>query len=208
MTPAEQSRAREIIGKATPGAWSYENLNWVGTPLFAVRASAKPNDRGITIFDNIEPDANSYNNIEFITEAHDLFPKALAHIEALETEIAERKAGRTPRVQEPAISPAEIARAKELLENATKGEWSWEDDSHLGKGVYTVYAGRGPMMHGLNLFGRMDTGLNAENDLNFITETHELFPKALSHIETLEQEAVRQRQPRPQAKPPGRRYKL
>lgn len=208
MTPAEKDRAREIIAKATPGTWSYENLNWVGTPLFAVHASTKPNDRGVTIFDNIEPDANSYNNVEFITEARDLFPKALAHIDALETEIAERKAGRSPRVEEPAITAAEIARSAELLENATKGEWSFEDDSHLGKGVYTVYAGRGPMMHGLNLFGRMDTGANAVNDLAFITETHQLFPKALAHIETLEQEVARQRKPRPPQAKPGSRYRL
>lgn len=208
MTPEEKNRAREIVGKATPGTWKYDNLNWVGPPLFAIYASDKPNERGVTIFDNIDPDAKGYSNVEFFTEARDLFPKALAHIDALETEIAERKAGRTPRVQEPAITAAEIARVKELLDNATKGTWSWEDDSHIGKGVCTVYAGREPMMHGLNLFGRIDTGPNAENNLDFITESHTLFPKALAHIETLEQEVARQRAPRkPQAKPDSR-YKL
>ena len=55
---------------ATPGEWRYENLNWIGTPLFAVSAIQGPGASGPLLFDNIEPDANSYNNIEFIVAAH------------------------------------------------------------------------------------------------------------------------------------------
>lgn len=200
MTPAEKDRARDIIANATPGAWSYENLNWVGRPLFAVYASDRPNERGVRVFNNIDPDANSYNNVEFITEGRSLFPRAMQHIGALEAALEDMKAGK-PASAAPVLTAAEIARAKELLGNATKGEWSWEDDSHLGPGVRTVYAGRGPMMHGYNLFGRMDTGPNGDNDLDFITGMHALFPKALTHIETLEREIAVLNKPSPSARP-------
>jgi hypothetical protein len=204
MTPEEKQRAQEIVSRATPGEWRYENLNWVGSPLFAVFASSGPADRGKVLFDNIEPDSNSYNNIEFIIAAHNQLPKMLQHIEALENNLIAAKKG-APQTELPALTVKEIAALKELFAESTQGAWSWEDDQHLGKGVYTVYAGREPRMHGLNLFGRMDTGENAEANLDFITEAHQLVPKALARIDALEtgMAQFRKPEPKPRPKPPA-----
>lgn len=180
MTPAEKARASDIIAKATPGEWHFENVNWIGPTLFSVYASDQPNLRGTEIFSNISPDAKGYDNMEFVTAARSLLPKAMAQIDALEQDI---QSGKTQTAAN-FMTAADIAQAKKLLANATGGTWSWEDDSRLGDSIRTVYAGRDPGMHGLNLFGRMYAANDA--DLDFMTASRSLLPEAIAHIETLE----------------------
>ncbi len=187
MTPAEKARATDLSAKATPGEWHFENVNWIGPTLFSVYASDKPNERGTEIFSNISPDSKGYDNMEFVTAARNLLPKAMAQIEALEQDIKSGKSGTTANF----MTAADIAQAKALLANATGGKWSWEDDSRIGKGIRTVYAGREPMMHGLNLFGRMYAANDA--DLDFMVESRNLLPKAIALVETLEAEMSRNR---------------
>lgn len=91
------------------------------------------------------------------------------------------------------MTPEEKKRAQEICSKATGGNWTWEHDTHVKPDTHTVYAGRDPGMHGLNLFGRLDVDWNGENNLNFICETRALLPKALDHIETLETEVERLR---------------
>jgi hypothetical protein len=202
MTPEERKRAQEICDKATPGPWSFEDTSWVGASKFSVHADPEPNRRGPEIFGNIEIDMNGINNLAFITEARLLLPKALLHIDALKGNIENIKAGFAK--TNPAIMTlAEIARAKEITAQATKGVWSWEDDSQIGPGIVTLYAGRGPMAHGLNLFGRFDTDSNRDNNLNFITEARQLLPKALEHLEDLTNTVQRMTAPALTLKPPS-----
>ncbi|HYD17931.1 MAG TPA: hypothetical protein VEF76_05595 [Patescibacteria group bacterium] len=208
MTPAERKRALELSTKATPGPWSFEDDSWVGPSQFSVRADPAPNTRGPAIFGNIEIDSNGLNNLAFITEARSLLPKALLHISTLEGDIENLKAG-LGKTSPPIMTLAEITRAKEIVAAATKGEWSWENEPQLGPGIVTVYAGRGAMMHGLNLFGRFDTDGNRDNNLNFITEARHLLPKAIEHLEDLSNEVQRITRPSlvlkpaPQIKPPA-----
>lgn len=202
MTPAERKRAQEICDKATAGIWSFEDTSWVGASKFAVLANPDSTTRGREIFGNIEIDMNGINNLAFITEARTLLPKALLHIEALQGDIENLKAG-FAKTNPPIMTLAEIARAKEITAQATQGEWSWEDDSQIGPGVVTLYAGRGPMMHGLNLFGRFDTDSNRDNNLAFITEARQLLPKALEHIEELGNSVQRLTRPALTLKPPS-----
>jgi hypothetical protein len=194
MTPAEKKRAEELSTKATPGPWSFEDDAWVGPSRFSVHADPEPHIRGPQVFGQIEIDWNGLNNLAFVTEARTLLPKALLHISTLEGDIENLKSG-FAKTSPPILTREEIARAKEIVAQATPGEWGWEDDSHLGPGTVTLYAGRGPMMHGLNLFGRFDGGSNAKNDLDFICAAHDLLPKAIQHIERLSQDIERRMRP-------------
>ncbi len=200
MTPAEKKRALEISTKATPGPWSFEDDSWVGPSKFSIHADPAPNLRGPTIMGNIDIDMNGLNNLAFVTEARTLLPKALLHIQTLESDIENLKSG-FAKTSNPIMTLAEITRAKEIVAIATKGEWSWEDDSQIGPGVVTLYAGRGSMMHGLNLFGRFDTDANRDNNLAFITEARDLLPKAMEHLEDLSNEVQRITRPALTLKP-------
>jgi hypothetical protein len=202
MTPAERKRAQEICDKATAGIWSFEDTSWVGASKFAVLANPDSTTRGREIFGNIEIDMNGLNNLAFITEARTLLPKAILHIEALQGDIENLKAG-FAKTNPLIMTLSEIARAKEISAQATKGTWSWEDDSQIGPGVVTLYAGRGPMMHGLNLFGRFDTDSNRDNNLAFITEARQLLPLAMEHIEELGNSVQRMTRPALTLKPPS-----
>jgi hypothetical protein len=207
MTPAERKRAQEICDKATPGPWVFTDVALAGPSQFSVYAEKEGTSRWPEIFRNIEIDMNGLNNLAFITEARVLLPKALLHIEALQGTIENCKAGFANSFP-PVMTLEEIKRAKELSAAMTKGEWTCEDDSQIGPGVVTLYAGRGPMAHGLNLFGRFVANDNGENNLTFITEAQALLPKALDHIENLSNTVQRMTRPglalRPQSyKPPA-----
>jgi hypothetical protein len=81
-----------------------------------------------------------------------------------------------------------FARAKDLCDAATGGEWTFEKDPAFGANpaTHTLYAGRGEMQHGLNLLGRLDVDANGENNLAFICAAREILPQALDHIKALE----------------------
>lgn len=55
----------------------------------------------------------------------------------------------------------QITRLRKLLEEATPGPWTWEDDPP------TVYAGRG-VGHGWNLFGRLEVDTNGPANLDLL----------------------------------------
>lgn len=198
MTPEDKQRAKEIHAQASQGAWRYENLNWIGTPLFGVYASQGPGDRGQVLFDNVDTDANSYNNIEFIIAAHNQLPKMLQHIEALENNIASARKG-APQSDLPALTTKEIAQIKEVIAEATPGPWTWEPSTKKGED-YVVFGGGGK-----SLFPRMDTGENALGNLTFITEARELMPKIMDRIDTLETQVSHFNRPKmqPRPKPPA-----
>lgn len=188
MTPQEKQHAKDLLANATQGIWHFENVNWIGPALFSVYSGSAPNDRGREIMSNIEPDSKGYDNMEFLMDARAFLPKALAHIEGLENDVAELKAGRKASSL-PQLTAADIAKTKDLTANATGGNWSWENDDQIAKGVRTVYAGRDPRMHGLNLFGRFYVA--NDKDLDFICAAPALVPAALKAIETLEREVKR-----------------
>ncbi len=220
MTPAERKRAEDLCGKATPGPWNFADESWVGASQFWVYSNPDPDvtTRGAPVFGNIEIDMNGLNNLAFITDARMLLPKALQQIEAWQGDIENMKAG-FAKTSAPIMTVEEIKRAKEISAQATPGEWSWEnEDKFLGPNVVTLYAGRGSMAHGLNLFGRFDGGANRDNDLAFITEVRALLPKALDHMDKLGNTVQRMKRPGlalrpqtykpsapkpPQPKPPG-----
>jgi hypothetical protein len=189
MTPAERKHAQSLCDKATPGPWAFVDASIKGPALFSVHEAS-----GAEIFRKIEIDWNGLNNLAFMTEARLLLPKALLHIETLQGDIENLKSG-FAKTSPPIMTLQEIARAKEISAAATKGEWSWEDDSQIRPGVATLYAGRGAIMHGLNLFGRFDSDSNRDNNLAFVTEAHALLPKALAHIEKLGNEVQRMTRP-------------
>lgn len=209
MTPAERKRAEQLAANASPGPWTFADESTAGPSSFTIRASGAP------ILKNIEIDWNGLNNLAFVTEARTLLPKALMHIATLEGDIENLKAG-FGKTSPAIMTLEEITRAKDIGAAATKGEWSWEDDSRIGRGVATLYADRGPMAHGLNLFGRFTGGQNMNNDLAFITEARQLLPKAMEHLEDLSTEMQRLTRPAltlkpapavkpPAPKPPGHR---
>jgi hypothetical protein len=203
MTPAERKRAQEVCDKATPGPWSFADESWVGASQFWVYANDDDGKRRSAVFGNIEIDMNGLNNLAFVTEARTLLPKALMQIEAWQGDIENMKAG-FAKTSAPIMSIEEIKRAKEITAQATQGEWAWEnEDKFLGPNVVTLYAGRGPMAHGLNLFGRFDGGTNRDNDLAFITEARALLPKALDHMEKLSNAVQRMRRPGLVLRPPS-----
>ena len=197
MTPTERKHAQDICDKATSGPWTFADTSLTGHAQFSVHDAT-----GAAIFRNIEIDWNGLNNLAFVTEARVLLPKALMQIEALQLDIENLKAG-FAKTSAPIMTLADIARAKELSAGATKGEWSWEDDSQIGPGVVTLYAGREPMMHGLNLFGRFDTDANRDNNLAFVTEARQLLPKALEHMEKLSNSVQRMTRPALVLRPPS-----
>jgi hypothetical protein len=201
MTPEEKKRATEICDKATPGPWVYADTSWVGASKFSVCAEGDKVTRWPEILRNIEIDMNGINNLAFITEARQLLPKALLHIESLQGDIENLKAG-FAKTNPPIMTLDEIKRAKEITAAATPGEWSWEDDNQIGPGVATLYAGRGPMAHGLNLFGRFDGDANRDNNLAFITEARQLLPKALAYMEGLSNQVQRLKRPALVLRPP------
>lgn len=185
MTPEDKQRAKEISDNATPGQWRFENLNWIGTPIFGVYTSPKQFERGQTLFDNIDPVSGSYYNVEFLTAARDLLPRALQHIEALEENLAAAKKG-APQTALPEITAGDIAAIKEIMEEATPGPWRFEEKD----GGYAAY-GAGDQ----KLFASFDAGPNAFNDLTFITEARTLVPKAVATIEALEKELAQYAKP-------------
>lgn len=199
MTPEDKQRAKEIHAQASAGEWRYENLNWVGTPLFRIYASSDPVDRSVTVFDNIEPDNYSYNNVDFVVTAQNLMPRALQHIEALENNLASARKG-APQSDLPSLTKTDIAKIKEVIAEAAQGPWYWETGTKSGEGEYILFGGDGK-----SLFPRMDTGENALGNLTFVTEARELMPKIMDRIEKLETEISHfnrpQMQPRP--KPPS-----
>lgn len=197
MTPAERKQAAELCARATPGPWAFADVSLKGPAAFAVFDAA-----GTPIFGNIEIDWNGLSNLAFVTEARELLPKALLQIETLQGDIENLKAG-FAKTNPPIMTREEIRRAKELTQLATKGPWSWEDDSHLGPNVATLYAGREPMAHGLNLFGRFDAGANRDNDLAFVTQVRQLLPKAIAHMENLSNTVQRMQRPALVLKPQG-----
>jgi len=194
MTPGDKQRAEEIYALATPGEWRYENLNWIGSPLFGVYASQGPGDRGKVLLDNVDTDANSYNNIEFIIAAHNFLPKMLQHAEALENNLASARRG-APQSDLPALSKQEIAQLKEVIAEASPGPWTWEPSAQKGQDYVVFGAG------GKSLFPRMDTGENAAGNLTFITEAREIVPKVMERIEALETAVAHFNRPQPRPKP-------
>ena len=197
MNPAEKKRAQEICDQATPGPWAYADMSVKGPAVFSIHDAT-----GAALFRNIEIDWNGLNNLAFVTEARLLLPKALLHIETLQGDIENLKAG-FAKTSPPIMTLEEFKRAKEISAAATKGDWSWEDDSQIRPGVATLYAGRGPMMHGLNLFGRFDGDANRDNNLAFVTEAHTLLPRALAHIENLNNAVQRMTRPALVLRPPS-----
>ena len=197
MTPAERNRAEEICTKATPGPWSFADMSVKGPAVFSIHDAT-----GAALFRNIEIDWNGLNNLAFVTEARLLLPKALLHIETLQGDIENLKAG-FAKTSPPIMTLDEIRRAKEITVGMTKGEWSWEDDSQIRPGVATLYAGRGAMMHGLNLFGRFDSDANRDNNLAFVTEAQALLPKALAQMENLAKTVQRMTRPALVLRPPS-----
>jgi hypothetical protein len=56
----------------------------------------------------------------------------------------------------------EVEKLRALANNATGGDWSWED------GPATIYAGRTNETHGLNLLGRLYPDWNGKHNLDYI----------------------------------------
>lgn len=60
--------------------------------------------------------------------------------------------------------------AVEQAERATPGPWTWEDSPP------TLYAGRTPTLHGLNLLGRLEIDWNGKNNMDFIASSRTTLP--------------------------------
>lgn len=112
MTPENFRKAKELCNKATGGVWTWEPDTVFGSDvtMYTVYAGRDNQHHGLNLFGRLYPDANGFNNLEFICKARELLPEALAKIEVLERELSDLR----KKFEKSSQSPEKTKKIKKL----------------------------------------------------------------------------------------------